>query len=380
MDLAVPIPAGRGGARAVTADMLANVLADVSLIVPYFQPIVDLRRGSVAGYELLSRFLLERGTAPAEWFELARELGRVAALDAAVVKIAIDRRSEMPSESFLTVNVTESGLVSDELRKVIAGQDLAGMVFELTAQPVPGDPTNIVAAVAELRKNGAMVAIDGAGTGQSSLERVMTVRPDFVKMDRSFMSGIEDEDAKVATVAMMGTLADRIDAWLVAEGIETGREMDRVASLGVPLAQGYLLGRPSPVPEDVSSDWSPPPFLARHGLSQAINPVTPAPASSSQDELAEKFAAEPENRHVPLLDEANSPVAIAELDASSGTVRVHEDCLAVDIADKPEDVLGQAMARPVESRFHPVVCRNALGRYLGLVYVERLVQVLIDRS
>lgn len=72
----------------------------------------------------------------------------------------------------------------------------------------------------------------------------MTLRPDIVKLDRSVVAGIAEDEAKRALVETVGALAGRLDAWILAEGIETPRELDALVGLGVPLGQGYLLGRP----------------------------------------------------------------------------------------------------------------------------------------
>ena len=131
-----------------------------------------------------------------------------------------------------------------------------GLVIELTDQTEVHDPAALRARVRQLRDQGALFAIDDAGSGYPSLQRVMMVRPELIKLDRAFVSNIDVDEAKTALVQMMGTLADRIGAKLVAEGVERVPELDRLRELGVPLAQGYLFARPMAEFAGISPEWA----------------------------------------------------------------------------------------------------------------------------
>ncbi|MEP4651984.1 MAG: EAL domain-containing protein [Ilumatobacter sp.] len=106
------------------------------------------------------------------------------------------------------------------------------------------------ATVNMLRRSGALIAIDDAGAGHSGLQQILQLRPSIVKLDRSIIEGVDRDESKVAMVEMLGVFANRVDAWLLAEGVETGAEARRLFDLGVPLVQGYFFGRPS-------DPWSP---------------------------------------------------------------------------------------------------------------------------
>src|SRR5258708_21245841 len=83
----------------------------------------------------------------------------------------------------------------------------------------------------------------------------MEVRPDFLKLDRGFIGGCHLDPSRKALIEMIGTIASRLDAWIIAEGVETRPELEQLIALDVSLAQGYHLGRPTPrmepVPEHV---------------------------------------------------------------------------------------------------------------------------------
>jgi EAL domain-containing protein (putative c-di-GMP-specific phosphodiesterase class I) len=93
------------------------------------------------------------------------------------------------------------------------------------------------------------LAVDDAGAGFASFRHVLQLNPAFVKLDRSLVAGIDSDPAKQALVAGMRQFARATRCRLIAEGVETEAERAALAGLGVRLAQGYLLGRPGPLPD-----------------------------------------------------------------------------------------------------------------------------------
>ncbi len=238
------------------AEALDRVAGDPSLILPHFQPIVDLGTGRVVGYELLTRFRELSGESPAEWFAAAHRLGRAASLDASILRIATAHLTSLPADLFLSVNLTAAGVVSDEVEAVLSNAFVKGLVVELTDQTEIHDPAALRDRVRQLRDQGARFAIDDAGSGYPTLQRVMMVRPEMIKLDRAFVSNIDVDEAKTALVQMMGTLAQRIGASLLAEGVERVPELERLRELGVPLAQGYLFARPIAEFGTIAPEWA----------------------------------------------------------------------------------------------------------------------------
>jgi len=103
--------------------------------------------------------------------------------------------------------------------------------------------------VKALRRFGFGFAIDDAGAGYASFALIAALRPSVIKIDRQIVHGIRADDAKQALVEAFVSFGRRIGARLVAEGIETRRELATLTALGVELGQGFLLGRPSAQPE-----------------------------------------------------------------------------------------------------------------------------------
>ena len=127
---------------------------------------------------------------------------------------------------------------------MLSGQDLSQLVVEVTEAAPVEDYAALLRALAVLRDAGAWIAVDDAGAGYASLNHVIQIRPDFVKLDRALVMDVDRDPAKHALVETFGVLAGRLDAWLLAEGIEREGEREVLAAMGVPLAQGFGLARP----------------------------------------------------------------------------------------------------------------------------------------
>src|SRR3954465_11852224 len=220
------------------------LLADPEDLSLVFQPIVDLAAATVAGYEALARFPGVAG--PDAWFAAAAEAGIAAELEALAIHKALAAVPSLPPNTFLTVNVSPHLLGSAPVQHALATRpDLHRVVVELTEHT----PVHALAALRrqcdELRKRGALIALDDAGSGYSGLQQLAALRPQGVKLDRARVRDAAADPVRVALAEMLGEFAGRIDAWLLAEGIETAAELAAFAALAVPRAQGWLLGRPS---------------------------------------------------------------------------------------------------------------------------------------
>ena len=213
-----------------------------------FQPIIDTARGTVVGYESLARFSGPPHATPDRWFAVARAAGIGAELEARALRTALEARSALPPNCFLSVNVGPDALLAAPVAAVFAGAgDLRGVVVEITEQVAVTCYDALITAIAPVRTAGALLAVDDAGAGFASLKHITVLRPDFVKVDRDLVAGIDADETKAAVVEALGMITSRLDAWLIAEGVETTAELDRLLSLRVPLVQGYGLGRPRPM-------------------------------------------------------------------------------------------------------------------------------------
>jgi EAL domain-containing protein (putative c-di-GMP-specific phosphodiesterase class I) len=355
---------------------IEGVLSDPELVRPAFQPIFDLVRGRVSGYEALARFA-DAGPprSPEEWLTAAAERGLDDAFEAALLEAGLRARRALPENCFLSVNVSPHTLLSAEVQRVLedAGR-LDAVVIELTER-APVDDYDALREVLELiRARGGMVAVDDAGAGYSSLQHIMNLRPEFIKLDRALVSGLDSDPAKLALVEAVGSFAARIDAWLVAEGIEQPSELDAVRTISVPLGQGFGLARPAEEMDDARIARHPAPAATREELHLASALTYPCPLRESELARAEqRFAAEPATEQLVIVDELERPVGLLCRGEGSQPQR---SPLRVLVSEAPEELARRAMTRPLRQRFDPIVACDERGRYVGLLEADRLMHLL----
>lgn len=353
-----------------------------------FQPIVDLRRGVVAGYEALSRFNGPPRATPDVWFAAADRLGVGARLEARVVHAAIEARADLPSDCFLTVNVSPHLMGEPELLAALTGaRDLSGLVLELTEHVQVDDHDQLSALLTDLRTAGAIVALDDAGSGYSGLQQMALIRPELIKIDRALVDHADRDEAKLALAELLGNYAGRLDAAVIAEGIERPEELEAFIRLGVPLAQGWLFGRPGPAWPALPAEQADRILLLAQDSRQVdrLAGLLERTATIRDDDLTaaqSKFQADPGLEVVAVLDRHGRAVCLLRRQLRAGDVPTDPQVLPISLraaasADLPE-VATRAMTRPAEVRFDPVVCGDAYGGYLGIVRPERMMLRLAE--
>jgi EAL domain-containing protein (putative c-di-GMP-specific phosphodiesterase class I)/DNA-binding NarL/FixJ family response regulator len=220
---------------------------DDDVVHAVFQPICTLA-GSTVGAEALARFRGPPARGPARWFAEADEVGLLHELELAAVRAALDSLPALPDHVFLSVNVSPATLSTPEFRGLIAGSDGARVVVEITEHARITDYDGLRSALDAVRELGVRVAIDDAGAGFASLRHILRLEPEFIKLDRTLIDGIESDRSLQALAAGLISFAERIDATIVAEGIERPAEVEKLAELGVRYGQGYFFARPAPLP------------------------------------------------------------------------------------------------------------------------------------
>jgi EAL domain-containing protein (putative c-di-GMP-specific phosphodiesterase class I) len=349
------------------------------MVRPVFQPIVDLRRGVVCGYEMLARFAGPPEAPPDVWFAEAARRGLGAELEARMVRIGLEARAALPPNTFLTINLDPANIAAPAVQAALAThRRLHGVVLELTEHS-PADDELLEATLPGLRERGAMIAIDDVGAGHSGLRRIAAVRPHFVKVDRGLVDGLDDAPAQRELVESLGAVANRIDAWVVGEGIERAAELDALMRLRVPLGQGFALGRPEPVmigPELGLSEWIREQAAADLAGDRLWHEQPPLAFDNWVVEARRRLGEEPGLAFLPVADELGRPVGlVSRARFAAGDQRL-TPALCAGPEERPAALARRAMARPVETRFDPVLCCDAAGRYLGPIEIERLVEAL----
>jgi len=225
--------------------------------VMHYQPIVSLADGRIVGFEALARWVhAERGlVAPAHFIAVAEETGLVVPLGWLVLERACAQarswQSRFPAEPpyFMSVNVSgklfaQEGAV-EQLLRILESSGLApeSLRLEVTESVVLDHGELVMKGLRTLRAMGVQLSIDDLGTGYSSLSYLQRFRYDSLKIDRSFVHDIEVQDSRVIIETILA-LASHLGIGVVAEGVETGEQLDRLRKLGCPLGQGFWFARP----------------------------------------------------------------------------------------------------------------------------------------
>lgn len=242
---AVDAQAAHSDREAVVAD-LRRVIDGVGRWA-VLQPVVDVSTGAVVMMEGLSRFDSDR--TPAQWFDAATRTGMSQELElaAAATVLSALRSETVPVGAALSVNLGPDTLMSADLEQLLADVDPARVVLEVTEHCPVADYDALAVALSPWRDRGVRLAVDDAGAGFASLRHVLMCRPDFLKLDMALVRGVDADPVRRALIAAVVDFAATSGITVVAEGVETTLEHDALVSLGVPLLQGYLLGRPRPV-------------------------------------------------------------------------------------------------------------------------------------
>ena len=370
-----------------------------------YQPIVDLSRGEVLGWEALARGPEHSHFAqPQMMFEFAEEVGCLFKLERACRRAAIDGLGGLEPHQKLFLNihpqtVGDPAFRNGETKHLLAHHGLKpeNVVFEITERHTIKDFTNFHRTLDHYRSQGYLVAIDDAGTGYSGLSRMALIRPDFIKVDMSLIHGIESNPVQRALMETMVTLAERIGCLVVAEGIETATELSCLLSMGVHYGQGFHLGHPAqpkplpdpglifrarPIPRERECKCSLP-------VAELAEPAPTVDPAAKVRQVKAMLDASPISGVVVV--EGERPLGLVmshnldrQLGSYYGTALYYERPVARVMDSAPlvaegdtavELVAAKAMSR---ERFkvydHIVVTRE--GRFLGVVSVQKMLDAL----
>lgn len=232
---------------------------DKQLLEPYVQPVLDLASGHIVGGEILMRWTdpVFGPISPGEFIPLAEKMNWVSQMTQQVLtKTAAWLIAEADlSRVQLSINLSVLDLVTE-----VDGLDLPSRVLasrlpphrlkvEVTESVLMEKPDQCLVTLDQLRALGCQISIDDFGTGYSSLAYLSRIRPDEIKIDRAFISTMNDSIIDRNIVAAIVRLARDMDACVVAEGVEDSNTLAACRNLGCDRIQGYLIARPMPLNE-----------------------------------------------------------------------------------------------------------------------------------
>ncbi|MDR3352967.1 MAG: EAL domain-containing protein [Zoogloeaceae bacterium] len=235
-------PADLAAERALSEALAADALRT------FLQPIVRFPGGETLGYEALTRgpagSPIERAD---RLFGAAARCGLTARLETTCALSALRWAECLAASEWLSINISPLSLADSALRKALAHP---GIVVELTEHLPLTDAHRILPQLAPLRVRGALLSLDDTGCGYADMQAVQTLRPDFVKLCITIVKSVaRDPETVLASLAETIAYLKARGIGVLAEGVETAREAELLATLPIDYAQGWLYGKPRPAAE-----------------------------------------------------------------------------------------------------------------------------------
>jgi diguanylate cyclase (GGDEF)-like protein len=223
----------------------------------YYQPLVNLQRDAVSGFEALLRWRHpERGMIqPDAFIPLAEEIGLIVPIGEWVLRRACEDAATWPANIKVAVNLSpvqfrSRGLVQAVLSALAhSGLPASRLELEITESVLLGETEANLATLHSLRALGASISMDDFGTGYSSLSYLRSFPFDKIKIDRSFVNEMMERADCVAIIRAVAGLGMSLGIATTAEGVETSAQLDRLRAEGCTEIQGYLVSPPRPASE-----------------------------------------------------------------------------------------------------------------------------------
>lgn len=252
--------------RAVTLLQLETDLryaVERSELHAYYQPIVDLRSMKLSGFEALIRWNHpQRGmVSPAEFIPVSEETGEIVPITLWMLRhccnqlVEWQKKSPLNDKLILSINLSGKHFAEENLVQQI-GQILFDtslnpecLKLEITESAVMANPEKVITMLVQLKSLGIKLSIDDFGTGYSSLSYLHSFPVDTLKVDRSFVSTMDERSEKGEIVSTIVSLAKTLGMNVIAEGVETIHQLHQLRILGCEFGQGYLFSRPVPLAE-----------------------------------------------------------------------------------------------------------------------------------
>ncbi len=220
-----------------------------------YEPIVDVTSRTVFAYEALARG--PEGTdlhSPLALFQGAEEEGLLFELDCLCRRSGLQGAEGLPSGTKLFLNVRPTSIhdpnfAPEALIRTLERSQLSpsDVVFEISEQESIHNFDVFKEFRDDYRKLGFRIALDDTGTGYASLQAVIELEPDFIKVDRAFVHDIDKDPARRTLLSALHSVASKFGAQIIAEGLDTLEELETLGELGIPFGQGWLFGKPTPL-------------------------------------------------------------------------------------------------------------------------------------
>ncbi|SDH14192.1 GGDEF domain-containing protein [Desulfosporosinus hippei] len=374
-----------------------------------FQPIIDARSGEVFGFEALAR--IPNSTCfnnIADLFPFAEKIGLLYPIETLCRRQAITSFPQISLNKerlFLNINplvLIDAEFGSGNTRKLLNEKGLtpSDVVLEITERSSIEDYSTFRDALDHYRNQGYLIALDDVGAGYSSLQSVAELHPDYLKIDRSLIKGVNADPIKWALLETFVTFSKRIGCRIIAEGVETEEEMRTVVQLGVDYIQGFYIAKPSferPILNPLKEILSP--TLRHKSIEQSsiLSMVEPLPLFTVHTLVKEVEAYFREHPHLWLVGiiEDSRLVGVMQRDrlfAALGTrygvtlylertvtILMDTNPLIVEDTTPLEVVSSLAMQRSGSQLYDGIIVANQ-RKPVGMVSVANLIKTMAERQ
>jgi len=372
----------------------AQLVKDILLkenITTWFQPVVNLEKGDISGWEALTRGpSVSTLHSAAALFAAAQKAELLKPLELMCIRNATKCFEQLQLGGKLFVNISHDMLLAgnvlrEQLKALISNGPVptSKIVLEMTERDIVAPIEKLVEAVNFFHQLGFQFALDDVGAGQSSPEQWAALRPDYVKVDRHFVNGIDEDSEKQQFVRSVVANARSLKAKVIAEGVETRRELNCLRELGIHKCQGYLFQRPelAPVSPDLSAVLAKPDTRSLLQLLACDLIMTQAHVEpdTALDQIQTFFNNDPALSFIAVVDHGEVLGLVSRLAATSGNTA----CIASDIMDREPlvvdaharlgDVSRQVTGR-ARNRVNEDFIVTSEGQFLGIAQVSDLLR------
>jgi len=393
-------------------------LLDGNALTVHFQPIFSAKDGSVYGYEALTRIIGENPfNNIEELFQKAILTNTISSFDVRCRENAIRLAATNginQRDSYLFVNICPEAMmdpshmagITDEIAEE-CGISKDKIILEITEESAIYNYDIFTQAISCYKERGYRIAIDDFGAGHGGLKMLSIIEPDFVKIDRHFISNIDKAIIKSNLVDSISTACHRMGIKVIAEGIETEEELKVVLNMGIDLLQGYYLYRPSPL---LNGDGVQIPVLRAKKanccataneeqcfIGDIAHEVGPIPPSSDIVFAFNRFINDPELRGLPVVEGervlgmlhrnrflenrilGKLGYGFALNTNKTISALMEQQFMMVEANTALEDVAQRILSRKADFLYDDI-CVTKNGKYFGTIPIYALLDAITEKS